>query len=108
MVRRDSVRCVIPPVIGAPHRQTILPKAVMASPPSVTLSGQTATYYLNFAYGTVAPPAPSTPELALGGDIADTSTPTFVGTAEDNIKCCCLKEIRLSAPARRRQAVHGP
>jgi cadherin-like protein/Big-like domain-containing protein len=27
---------------------------------SVTLSGQTATYYLNFAYDTVAPPAPST------------------------------------------------
>ena len=58
---------------------------------SVTLSGQTATNYLSFAYDTVAPPAPSTPQLALGGNVAYTATPTFTGTAEANDEVLLLE-----------------
>jgi len=49
---------------------------------SVTISGQTAYNYLSFGYDTVAPPAASTPALALGGSVATSATPTFSGTSE--------------------------
>ena len=58
---------------------------------SVTISGQTATNFLSFAYDTIAPPAPSTPQLSLGGNVADTSTPTFSGTAEANDQVLLLE-----------------
>jgi hypothetical protein len=58
---------------------------------SVTISGQTASNYLSFDYDTIAPPAPSTPQLALGGNVADTSTPTFTGTAEANDEVLLLE-----------------
>jgi Tryptophan-rich Synechocystis species C-terminal domain/Cadherin-like/Bacterial Ig-like domain len=58
---------------------------------SVTISGQTATNFLSFDYDTVAPPTPSTPQLALGGNVADTATPTFIGTAEANDEVLLLE-----------------
>ena len=57
----------------------------------VTISGQTAANYLSFNYDTIAPSAPSTPQLALGGNVANTSTPDFVGTAEDNNEVLLLE-----------------
>ncbi len=54
-------------------------------------SGQTGTGYLSFDYDTIAPPAPSAPQLALGGNVADTANPTFSGTAEANDEVLLLE-----------------
>jgi hypothetical protein len=54
-------------------------------------AGLTGTAYLSFTYDTVAPQAPSAPQLALGSDVADTSTPVFSGTAEANDEVVLLE-----------------
>ena len=58
---------------------------------SVTISGQTANNYLSFDYDTIAPSAPSVPQLALGGNVADTATPSLSGTAEANDEVLLLE-----------------
>ena len=63
-------------------------------------SGRTGTGYLSFDYDTIAPPAPSAPQLALGGNVADTANPTFSGTAEANDEVLLSKGTRSSGPAR--------
>ncbi|HEX4052940.1 MAG TPA: Ig-like domain-containing protein, partial [Tepidisphaeraceae bacterium] len=45
-------------------------------------SGQSDTAYLSLIYDTIAPPAPSAPQLVLGGSVTDATDPTVTGTAE--------------------------